>query len=172
MRKYLSGFLIGLVLAACISAGAVVFKMPADIRPDNVGMYGLFGFMQNTNNAVLGSQSTITTAGTSGVVTVPQLMTGVIGLAAGASGGFTTTLPSTASIIAGFGGTAPTDGTYSKLILIKNIAVGQTSTLTAGDGNTTMIGTLTIATSTTRTFLLTILTPTTISVENYGTQSL
>ncbi len=172
MKKQLIGFFIGLSIALSLAAGAAVWKIPPGITPDTTGAYGLFGFMQNTNNAVLGPESAITTSGTAATITVAQLMTGFIALDAGASGGFTLTLPTTSAIIAGFGTTAITDGTYSKLVMIKNDGVGQTGTLTAGDGSTTVTGTATIATNTTRLFMLTILTPTTIEMENLGTMAL
>jgi hypothetical protein len=172
MKKQLIGFVIGLAISLSLGLGATVFKVPAGITADNTAAFGLFGLMQNVNNTVLGSESAITTSGTASTVTVAQLMTGVIALDAGASGGFTLTLPSTASIIAGFGTTVITDGSYSKIIMIKNDGVGQTGTLTAGDASTTITGTATIATNTTRIYLLTILTPTTIEIENYGTMSL
>jgi hypothetical protein len=172
MRRLILGFFIGLTIALSLAASAVVFKLPSGITADNSAAFGLFGLMQNVNNTVIGPESAITTAGTNSNVTVAQLMTGFIALDAGASGGFTITLPSTASIIAGFGTTAITDGTYAKLVYIKNDNVGQTGTLTAGDGSTTVAGTATIATNTTRLFMLTILTPTTIEFENVGSMAL
>jgi len=172
MRRLILGIFIGLTIALSLAAGAVVFKVPAGIQTDNIGYGGLYGFMQQTNNTVVGPESAITTAGTASTITVAQLMTGFIALDAGASGGFTLTLPSTASIISGFGQTVITDGTYAKLIYIKNDGVGQTGTLTAGDGSTTVAGTATIATNTTRLFVMTILTPTTIEFENIGSMAL
>lgn len=113
----------------------------------------------------------ITTAGTDTTLTTAQLLSGAIILAAGASGGFTITLPSTASIIADLG-QCKKDGTYSMWLLIKNNGVGQTGTLTPGDGSTTITGTATIATNTTRTFLITVSSGTALQIDNFGSMSL
>jgi hypothetical protein len=105
-------------------------------------------------------------------LTAAQAVAGVLVLAAGASGGFTLTLPSTAAIITALGPTIPTDGSFSKLVRIKNDSVGQTGTLTAGDASTTITGTATIATAVTRQYLLTVTGPTTVTYENLGGISL
>ena len=148
-----------------------IVKIPGGITPDNVGMWGLFGLMNNVNNY---SEfiTQITTAGTNTTLTVAQLLFGVTKLNAGAAGGFTITLPSTLSILNGLGQTVPTDGTFAMPISIENNNVAQTGTLTIGDASTTLIGNLTIANNTRRLFLLTVLSPTTIAIENLGTIAL
>jgi hypothetical protein len=172
MKKQLIGFFIGLAISLSLGAGAIVFKIPPGITPDNSAAFGLFGLMQNINNLAPGPESAIVTSGTASTMTTAQLLTGIITLDAGASGGFTLTLPSTASIISSFGPTVITDGTFAKMILIKNDGVGQTGTLTAGDASTTVTGTATIASNTTRMFMMFILSPTTIEFENMGSLSL
>lgn len=149
----------------------VVFAIPAGITADSQGEWGLFGLMSNVN-AVNATEANVTTAGTNSTLTGAQAISGALILAAGASGGFTITLPSTADIITALGPTVPTDGTFSKILRIKNDGVGQTGTLTAGDGSTTVTGTATIATNTTRTFLLTVTNGSALVIENLGSMSL
>ena len=148
-----------------------IVKIPAGITPDNSAVWGLFGFMANVNNY---SQfiTQITTAGTNITLTPAQVLTGITKLNVGASGPFTITLPSTASIIGALGMTIPLDGTYAMPVSIENNNVAQTGTVTAGDGSTTLTGTMTIATNTRRFFLLTVLTATTIAIENIGSMGL
>ena len=148
-----------------------IVKIPAGITADNTGIWGLFGFMANVNNY---SQSItqVTTAGTNITLTPAQTLTGITKLNAGAAGGFTITLPSTASIIGALGSTIALDGTFSMPVSIENNNVAQTGTVTAGDGSTTLTGTMTIATNTRRFFLLTVLTATTIAIENIGSMGL
>ena len=148
-----------------------IVKIPAGITPDNSAVWGLSGFMQNVNNY---SQSItqITTAGTNTTLTPAQILAGITKLNVGAAGGFTITLPSTASIIGTLGSTIALDGTFSMPVSIENNNVAQTGTVTAGDGSTTLTGTMTIATNTRRFFLLTVLTATTIAIENIGSMGL
>lgn len=136
---------------------------------------GLYGLMHGVNN-VAGDRVDITTAGTDSTLTAAQLRSGWIVLAAGASGGFTITLPATAAFL---GLLNPQDtrqqgGTnaFSRIMAIKNLNVGQTGTVTIGDSSTTLTGTMTIATNTTRWFLLTRTAATTITIENLGSMSL
>ena len=56
---------------------------------------------------------------------------------------------------------------FTKLIAVKNLNA-QTATLTAGDASTTITGTATIAANTTRMFLMSFPTATTILVESIG----
>lgn len=171
MKRLLLGFLIGLSLAMSLAGGAVVWKIPAGITPDNQGYGGLYGLAQNVNNYAE-SITAVTTAGTNTTLTAAQALSGITKLNAGASGGFTITLPSTAAIIAGLGNTIPTDGTYSEPISMENNAVGQTGTLTVGDASTTLTGTMTVATNTRRVFILTVTSATTITIENIGSMAL
>lgn len=150
---------------------AVVAAFPPDLQADNEALYGLIGFWRNANAASDGRVA-ITTAGTDSTLTAAQVALGAIILAAGASGGFTITLPTTAAILSALGPTIPTDGSFSKVIRIKNDGVGQTGTLTAGDASTTINGTATIATNTTRTFLLTVASASTITIDNMGSMAL
>lgn len=147
-----------------------IFTVPAGQVPDKTGADGLIGLMANANNYAM-TKAAITSAVPT-PVTAAQLMAGMIVLAAGAGGGFIIQLPSTASIIGVYGLSVMTDGTYQKVLAIKNDSVGQTGTVTIGDASTTLTGTMTVATATTRWFLLSILTPTTIAIENLGSMGL
>jgi hypothetical protein len=148
-----------------------IVKIPSGIVPDNTAVWGLLGLMANVNN-YSETQTTQATAGTNTTLTAAQALSGGLFLTAGASGGFTITLPSTVALFSALGPTIPTDGTYSEPMWITNSGVGQTGTLTAGDSNTTLSGTMTIATNTTRKFLLTVTGPTTITIINQGSLSL
>ena len=148
-----------------------ILAFPSGVTPDTAASYGHFAMLANLNNYVLTPQAATTTAGTNTNLTARQLINGVIQLTAGASGGFTITLASTAAIIAALGPTIPTDGTYGEPIFIQNNNVGQTGTVTVGDASTTLNGTMTIATNTTRVLFLVVLSPTTISLTNVGSMS-
>lgn len=151
---------------------AILKHIPQGMVADGSAMFGLIAGMRNGNVYTERQIAAITTAGTASTVTTAQLIAGVIQLNAGASGGFTLTLPTTAAILAYFGPTLETDGTFSKWITIINNGVGQTGTLTAGDASTTITGTATIATNTVRQFLLNVTNGTTISLTNCGSLTL
>lgn len=154
----------------------VIFPIPGGITPDKSGAYGLFSLMNNVNNyaEALPPNFGIATSGTNITLTAAQIGYGITRLTAGASGGFTITLPSTASILSliGAGNSVPTDGSYAEPISIMNDAIGQTGTLTAGDASTTLVGTMTVATNTRRLFLMTVTGPSTIQINNIGTVAL
>ena len=145
--------------------------LPSGLTPDKSALYGLLAQEANDlaqNNTV----ANITTAGTNSTLTAAQALAGTLLMAAGASGGFTITLPSTAALLSALGPSIPTDGSFSKAISFVNNSIGQTGTLTAGDASTTVTGTATIATATTRTFLMTVTSATTIKFQNLGSVSL
>lgn len=167
MIKRLINYLVNFLTLGTIT------PFPAGMTSDGSANFGLLEFWANANTYAQ-TLSRVTTAGTNSTLTGAQAVAGALILAAGATGGFTITLPSTAAILSAMGGinTIPTDGSFSCLIDIKNNAVGQTGTLTAGDSSTTITGTATIATNTTRTFLLTVTSATTVTYENMGTKNL
>jgi hypothetical protein len=92
-------------------------------------------------------------------------------LTAGATGNFTITLPSTATIIAALGG-FPNDGLFTFPVEVVNVDTGFTGTLTAGDANTTISGTATITSGTVRRFLIQVTGIGTITITNIGTYSI
>ena len=147
-----------------------IFAVPPGIVADASAAWGLFGFMSNANVGT--GVARITTAGTSTTLTPAQSVVGAIILAAGASGGFTINFPSTAALLLAMGETIPIDGSFMYLLAIKNNAVGQTGTVTAGDASTTVTGTATIATNTTRLFAVIATSATTVTIENLGSLSL
>lgn len=149
----------------------VIFPVPAGLAPDKVGMWGLIGLMSNLNNYAETISAAISTA-TAPTLTAAQLLAGFTQLSTGAGGPYNVTLPSTASIIAALGPAVPTDGTYSEPIHILNNNSGQTATLVAGDASTTLTGTMTVATNTTRKLMLTVTSATTITIQNVGTWNL
>lgn len=151
---------------------AIVQPLPAGIIPDPAANFGLTALLGNMVKYAAREIAAVTTAGTASVLTAAQAHRSVIRLDTGASGGFTLTLPATTAIISALGPSIPTDGTFSKRVRIVNNNVGQTGTLTAGDASTTITGTATIATNTAREFLLTVLSPTTLSYENLGSATL
>lgn len=161
---------LGLLLSRLFPG--VISPLPAGIVADKSAGFGIFGLISNLNN-YSEAISAITTAGTNTTLTAAQLLIGVTKLNAGASGGFTITLPSTVAIIAALGPTIPMDGTYAEPVSILNNGVGQTGTVTAGDASTTLTGTMTVATNTRRVFMLTVLAGgATIAIENIGSLAL
>lgn len=148
-----------------------VQPLPSGVTADKSALFSLIALMANVN-AYAQTRADVTTAGTDSTLTAAQAIAGSLFLASGASGGFTITLPTTKALITAFGPTIPVDGTFSKLITITNVGVGQTGTLTAGDASTTITGTATIATNTSRTFVLTINTASTVTLQNTGTRAL
>jgi hypothetical protein len=151
----------------------VTFPIPTGIVADESAAFGLFGLMQAVNFTLFGPVVQITTAaGASTAVTAAQFWATEIDFNAGAGGGFALQLPSTAALIAALPLSIPLDGTYAKVLHYKNNNVGQTGTLTAGDAGTTITGTATIATNIVRIFVVTVTSPTTITIENFGGRSL
>lgn len=154
-------------------AQRVILALPGGIvgDPTGAGAFGYFSMLANLNSYAQ-RLFTIATAGTNTLLTAAQAIAGSLRLTTGASGGFTITLPSTVALLAALGPSIPTDGSFSKVINILNDGVGQTGTLTAGDGSTTITGTATIATNTRRQFTLTVTSSTTITFQNFGSQAI
>jgi hypothetical protein len=80
-------------------------------------------------------------------------------------GGVTGTLDTTANILAALN--SPAAG-YSYVLRVINHGLGQTVTLTAGDGSTTINGTATIATNTWRDFVVAVATASTLTLQSVG----
>lgn len=149
----------------------VLSPTPAGLVADRSSNFGHDAFRVAGNVYSL-TRVDVTTAGTNSTLTATQAIRGLIILAAGASGGFTITLPSTVSIFGLLGPTILTDGLFGWPITIVNIAVGQTGTLTAGDASTTVSGTATIATNTVRDFYCQVTAAGTLTIVNCGSKSL
>ena len=149
-----------------------IARIPAGITPDAQANLGVVGLMANVNNYCEGISPVTTAAGATTTLTAAQILAGMTVLAAGAAGAFNLQLPSTALLLANLGPTIPMDGTYAEPIHIVNNGVGQTGTIVAGDGSTTLVGTMTVATNTTRKFILTVTGVNTISIQNVGSWGL
>jgi hypothetical protein len=149
----------------------IVQPMPPGLVADPSALYGLIQLMQNliaySQMLISGSVASVSNIN----LTVAQLGAGVLRLTGTASGGFTITMPSTASILSVLKG-VPVDGSFSKRITIINDNTGQTGTLTIGDSSTTLTGTMTLATNTVRDFILTVTGAGTIGVQNLGTKAI
>lgn len=148
----------------------MLMRLPAGVVPDAAADFSHFGLQANANS-YCGQLTSAATAGTAYVVPTAVLPR-VQRLTSGASGGFTITLPGTVALIAAYGATAPSDGSFGVPFSILNDGVGQTGTLTAGDSSTTLTGTMTIATNTRRDFFLTITGASTITVQNLGSAAI
>jgi hypothetical protein len=149
----------------------VLAPFPPGMTADNAAQFGLMALFSNAN-LYSEALSTVVTAGTNSTLTPAQLLSGVVNLTSGASGGFTITLPSTTSIISAMGSTVPTNGTFAMPVSFMNNGTAQTGTVTIGDASTTLTGTATVATNTRRTFLLTVNTASTITLQNLGSIAL
>ena len=128
----------------------------AQLALDNTALFGVDGQVRNIDGAINKSLALVATSGTAATIAAAAFPCGTLDVQPGASGGFTLTLPSTASIINNYPPTIPQNGAYNVEIDILNDAVGQTATLTAGDASTTILGTATIASGYCRKYLVNI----------------
>lgn len=150
-----------------------LFKVPAGYVADAVGANGLFGLMANLD-AIDWELSAIVSSATAITLTGAQFFQQVIDISGAPGGGVTLTTPTAAQIIAAIqaaGCVPPGDG-YNYPLMIMNDSLGQTITLAAGTG-VTITGNLTIATATTRHFLVSVnVNAGTVTMVNYGTMNL
>ena len=149
----------------------VLLPLARGMVADASAEFGLFGAWSNANS-YCGAMATIVSAGTNSTLTAAQAILRLIRLTAGASGGFTITLPSTAAIISALGPTIPTDGSYGQLFSILNDGIAQTGTLTAGDASTTITGTATVLTDTRRDFFMMVTAAGTVTFQNIGSAAI
>lgn len=149
-----------------------IAKIPAGITPDNVGMWGLFGFMQNVNEAIdMDLLALIGGTATTITLTGAQFINGIIDYSGSPGGGVTLNTPSAAQIIAALPNTIPGDG-FNFILYFINDNAGQTVTVTAG-ANVTISGNNTVATNTQRQFLVNVnVNAGTVTMVNMGTQNL
>ena len=144
--------------------GLAILPNPGGLTPDSAANYGTAAIISNIN-AYAEALATIVTAGTNSTLTVAQFLAKNIVLTAGASGGFTLTLPGTAAIIAALGPTIPYDGSFWFPLYVCNQGVGQTMTLTAGDSSTTVSATgNTLATNISGKWMVQVVNSTTLAV--------
>jgi len=133
---------------------AIIMPLPRGMQGvDSLGGAGLLqAFMANANAHAAAMASYATTSAPT--ISAADLLSGIIQLNTGASGGFAVTLPTTQQILGALGPSVPQDGSFTKIVTIVNNSVGQTATLTAGDTPTTIIGTATIATAVSRLYAM------------------
>ncbi len=152
-------------LISSIFRPEIISPLPKGIVADPVGGNGLFGFW-SASNANSESLSSTATAGTNVNIPVASVVAGVVQLNTGASGTFTATLPSTSAIIAALG-PIPLDASFQKPMSFINNS-GQAGTLTAGDANTTIVGTALLGSTYNRTYMMQVLGSANISLSNMG----
>lgn len=133
---------------------AVIMPLPRGSQGvESLGGAGLLqAFMANANAYAAAMASYATTAAP--IISAADLVSGIIQLNTGASGGYAVTLPTTAQILAQLGPSVPQDGSFTKIVTIVNNGSGQTATLTAGDTPTTIVGTATIANNVSRLYTM------------------
>jgi hypothetical protein len=156
---------------------AVIFQIPAGQQNvDDTGANGLIGLMANVNNysetlssvATSGTTITLIASSANAAPSSGNAIAGFLQLNAGATGALTVNLPSTNSILAALGPSVPQDGTYQEPIHVMNNS-GQTATITAGDANQSLLGSMAVAVGSVRKFMLRVLNSSNISVTNVGT---
>lgn len=157
-------------LHAASAAGRAV-KFPPDLNADTTAMFGLIGGVANLNQVDGNGFVTITSSATAVTLTAAGLVAGVLQRTGSPGGGVADTTPTAAQIISALPESAMTDGTYQFKVRILNNNLGQTITLTAGSG-VTVTGTATIATNAWRDFMITIDSPSAVSITNLGGGSL
>src|SRR5882724_5648676 len=135
-----------------------IIKTPGQLIPASPSTYGLEALINNNNNYSI-DLANLTQAGTNITLTGAQMFTGVIRMIGSAANNYTVTLPISPRIIDALGPTIAKDGSFSVPISIQNEDSAFTATLTAGDGLTTLHGTLTVDPGTRRIWLVTIGTP-------------
>ena len=148
---------------------AVVTIQPG-IVPDNMGMWGLFGFMANVNAFSDNLVSVGTASSTSTSITAPAaaIAGGIMPIVGNPGGGIAVTTDTAANIITALGSTIPKNGTFQKIVRVINaLTSSETITWTAGSG-VTVTGTATVATTVWRDYVLTVTSPTTVTFTNIG----
>src|SRR5262249_356727 len=126
----------------------------------------LQAFMSNANAYSQQMASYATAANVA--ILAADVVDGIIQLNAGAGAGYTATLPATDQILGALGASVPQDASFTKITRIVNKNSGQTATLTAGDGKTSITGTATVATNTVRDFAMRVGPGSTLNFTNLG----
>ncbi len=116
----------------------MIVPFPPGMTPAGAPEFSLLGLMSNMN-AYAESFISVTTAGTNTTLTAAQLLAKNIVLTAGASGGFTLTLPATSKVIDLLGPTLPRDGSFWFPLYVSN-ETALAATLTAADSGSTFVG--------------------------------
>lgn len=149
---------------------AIIMPLPAGMQGvDPLGGAGLLPAFMNNANAYSLQAASYATTGNAVSIAAGDVVDGLIMLNAGATGGYAATLPSTDSILAALGASVPQDGSFTKIVVLMNNGSGQTATLTAGDGKTTIVGTATVANNVSRHYAMRVGLGSTLMFQNIGT---
>jgi hypothetical protein len=150
-----------------IGSGRILHQ-PGGIYPDPSGADALMALVSNLNNYAV-AVNAVPLGGTNVTLTGAQATCGVVQLTGTAAGQFTVTLPITPRLIDALGPTVRYDGTFAVPISVQNEDATNTAVLTAGDADTTLVGTMTVAGGTRRIWLLTLTGRNAVSILNIGT---
>lgn len=171
MKPKILAALLGFFRPLAASANGRGLIVPAGIVPDNAGMWGLWGAVQNLEQVDAIGFNSVASSATTVTATAAGVSGGILNRTGSPAGGVTETTPTAAQIIAALPNTIPLDGTYQFKFRYINNSLGQTVTWTGGSG-VTVTGTATIATNAWREFLLTVDSPTAVTFTNLGGGSL
>lgn len=167
MKPKILAALLGFFRPLAASASGRGMIVPAGIVPDNAGMWGLWGAVQNLEQVDAIGFNSVASSATSVTATAAAVTGGILNRTGSPGGGVTETTPTAAQIIAALPNTIPLDGTYQFKFRYINNNLGQTVTWTGGSG-VTVTGTATIGTNAWREFLLTVDSPTAVTFTNLG----
>ena len=156
---------------AAASASGRAAVVPPGLVPDNTGIWGLWGAMQNVNQALGNALTTLSSSSQTVTALAAQIAGGILNRTGSPGGAVTETTPTAAQIIAALPSTIALDGTYQFKFRYINNNLGQTTTWTAGSG-VTVTGTATIATNAYRDFLVTVDSASAVTFTNLGGGSL
>lgn len=170
MKRILAVLAKFFALPAASASGRVVV-VPGGIVPDNVGMWGLWGAVQNLDQAAAIGFTSVASSATSVTATAAGVAGGILNRTGSPGGGVAETTPTAAQIIAALPNTIPLDGTFQYVMRYINNGLGQTVTWTAGSG-VTVTGTATMATNTWRDFLVTVDSASAVTFTNIGAGTL
>lgn len=143
------------------------------LTPDATAHNGMVGAIANLG-AMLSMEVVALAIGSLTTVTMTSWITGggIVDISGSPGGGVTLTIPTGAQMAASMPATAPKDGTLTFMVMAINDGTGQTITITTATG-VTLLGTMTIANNTTRTFFVAVnLGAQTYTVMNCGSMSL
>ena len=159
----------------CMAANTTAFpggfaKVPAGLVADNVGMWGLFGILQNIN-ALEGNNLVPIVLGTQTASTISsgQFVTNVLDISGSPASAVTLTTPTYTQIASSLPSTLATDGTTNFYQQWMNDGTGQTVTISAGAG-VTITGNNTVSNNMVREFFVNInIQNSTVTMVNKGT---
>lgn len=144
--------------------------VPPGITPDNVGMWGLFGLINNLS-LLDGDITPLVSNAVTITLTAAQMTANILDHSGAPAGGVAVTTPTAAQIIAALPNTIPATGCNFPFFYM-NDTLGQTVTLTAGTG-VSIVGTATIASAVNRMYMMIVnVNAGTVTLFNMGAMSL